>query len=274
MGTPSVTDLALSVAVRPAAGLDLTSLLADTCSVLPGRLGVSAAVVLVLEPSVVVGSDAVAVLLGEAQKGAPIGPLSTAIRSGRPMLTPDLTRVGPPAMAAAASESGLTSSAAMALHVGGQVVGGLQVLGTRDRPVGEAHLLAVKPLVDVLAALLVDVRALHRPAGEPASAVTVSVERATGMLAERYGTDVDDAANLLATRARTAGRTLVEAATAIVTRADGPTPVPGARPRPTPVPRPRSGPEVDRAAVDRAAEDRAAEDRAPADPAGRHRRQA
>ena len=103
----AILDLALRTASTPAVGLDLDRHLTETCSTLVRTLRVTAAVVVVLEPAGAHGSDGAAVLLGEAQLGASVGPVANALRSGRPMLTPDLLRVGPPALAAAASDCGL-----------------------------------------------------------------------------------------------------------------------------------------------------------------------
>lgn len=230
----ALVDVALRIARSPAAGLDVPSLLAETSTALPGALGIPAAVIVVLDPAGSFGSDTAAGMLGEAQRREAGGPLSTAIRTGRPMITPDLTRVGPPALAAAAAESMLTSSAAVALQVDGRTVGGLQLLGTWDRPVGEWHVVEVRPVVEVLAALLTDVQAQHRLTDEVARSsaalhAAVVIEQATGMLAERYGSDGEEAARLLRSRAQESGGALVDAARSIVARSDGPTAVPSPR---------------------------------------------
>ena len=103
----AILDLALRTASTPAVGLDLDKHLTETCSTLVRTLRVTAAVVVVLEPAGAHGSDGAAVLIGQSQLGASVGPVANALRSGRPMLTPDLLRVGPPALAAAASDCGL-----------------------------------------------------------------------------------------------------------------------------------------------------------------------
>ena len=51
---------------------------------------------------------------------------------GRPMLTADLTRIGPPALAAAAAECGLVSSLALPIEYDGERLGALQLLGERQ----------------------------------------------------------------------------------------------------------------------------------------------
>jgi transcriptional regulator with GAF, ATPase, and Fis domain len=180
---PSLVSLALHVGRLTASRLDLPALLGRLCTALPGALGVAGAVIMVTEPSedepVVVASDAKAGWIGEAQRRG--GPLAGVIRSGRPMLTPDLTRLGPPELAAAAAESGLTSSMAIPLTEGDERFGGLQLLGAARRPVEVAHADAVRPLIDVLIARLVDVRALRRLADAGAQRGLVGVPHASAV---------------------------------------------------------------------------------------------
>ena len=101
------------------------------------------------------------------------------MRTWRPTLTSDLTRVGHPAVAAAATESGLSSSLVLPFDVDGDRLGVLQLLGEASRPVAAAHAEALRPLLDTLAARLADVRALQqarraeRTAVSPAAAVPV-----------------------------------------------------------------------------------------------------
>src|SRR4051794_24465826 len=118
-------DLALRTAATPASGLDLDRHLTETCTALVRALRVTAVGIVVLDPAGAYGSDATAVLLGEAQLGATVGPVASSLRAGRSMLPPDLTRVGPPALAAAAAECGLIGSAVVPLHGLGRPVGAL-----------------------------------------------------------------------------------------------------------------------------------------------------
>jgi hypothetical protein len=106
-----MVDLALRTASVPVVGLDLGRHLSATCDAVVRTLQVPAAVVVVLDPAGAYGSDVSATLIGETQQGAAVGPVAHALRSGRPMLTPDLLRVGPPTLAAAAADCGLVSSA-------------------------------------------------------------------------------------------------------------------------------------------------------------------
>jgi hypothetical protein len=174
----SLTSLALQLARLSATELDLVGELGRLCRSLPSALGVAAAVIMVTEPSdeepTVVASDAQAGWIGEAQRRTGVGPLPAVIRTGRPLLTPDLTRLGPPELAAAASQSGWTSSLVLPLQAGPARFGGLQLLGGVRRPVHPRDGDAVQVVVDVLAARLVDVRTLRtlvKPRPAPARRV-------------------------------------------------------------------------------------------------------
>ena len=164
-------DLALRTASTPAAGLDLGRHLQALCDDLARALELAAAVVVVLDPPAVHGSDAAAELIGAAQQHANVGPAANAVRSGRPLLVPDLVRVGPPALAAAAHDCGLVSVGVVPLQADGRTVGVLELLGTVERPVGGAHLDRLGPLPAVLAARMVDVAALTPVPGPARPAV-------------------------------------------------------------------------------------------------------
>jgi len=155
-----ILDLALRTAGTPASGPDLDRHLTETCTALVGALRVTGAAIIVLDPAGVHGSDPAAVLLGEAQLGSPVGPVASALRTGRAMLTPDLTRVGPPALAAAAAECGLVCSGVTPLRALGRPVGAVQLFGVRGWAIKDSHLNHLEPLLPVLAAKLVDVAAL------------------------------------------------------------------------------------------------------------------
>ena len=130
----AILDLALKTAATPAVGLDLNRHLTEVCTTLVETLRVTAAVVVVLDPRGAHGSDGDAVMIGAAQLGAPVGPVANALRSGRPLLTPDLLRVGPPALAAAAAECGLVSSGVVPLSALDRPVGAVQLLGAPGAP--------------------------------------------------------------------------------------------------------------------------------------------
>jgi transcriptional regulator with GAF, ATPase, and Fis domain len=157
--------LALDVGRTSVAGLDLTALLARISTALPATMGIASAVVLVAERSeedaTVVASDARSHRIGEAQRRSRSGPLLQVLRTGRPMVTPDLTRQGPPELAAAAAAGGLTTSLVVPIAAADERFGALQLLGDAHRPVDAAAADPVQPLVQALAARLVDMKALR-----------------------------------------------------------------------------------------------------------------
>ena len=175
--------LVLQLGRARAAMMDVPAVLLSVCSALPGALGVSGAVLLLVDPAVglcpLSASDARARWFGEVQQRAGVGPLPGAVRTWRPTLTSDLTRVGHPAVATAATESGLSSSLVLPFDVDGDRLGVLQLLGEASRPVAAGHAEALRPLLDTLAARLADVRALQqarraeRTATSPPAAVPV-----------------------------------------------------------------------------------------------------
>lgn len=152
----------ISLLVRAACtsviGLDVRGALTQICADLPEAADAAGAVIMVSGLSRSCTSGPPAQLLGDAQSAAGNGPLPHVMRTGMPLFTPDLTWVGPPALAAAAADVGLVSSAAVPLRAqrSGAVLGGLQVLGSTERPVDGSHLDLLRPLADVLATMLDD----------------------------------------------------------------------------------------------------------------------
>ena len=181
-----LTPLVLQLGRARAAEMDVAAVLGSVCSALPAVLGVGGAVLLLVEPlrspfRALTASDARARWFGEAQQRTEVGPLPGVLRTWRPMLTADLTRIGPPAVAAAAVECGLVSSLVLPFDVDGDRLGVLQLLGETKRPVGARDAEILRPLLDVLTARLSDVAALRRarPAGDAQSA-TKRVDRVSG----------------------------------------------------------------------------------------------
>ena len=161
----SLMPLVLQLGRAAAATMDVAAALGSVCTTVPEVLGVGGAVILLNAPPADVraltASDGRAAWLGELQQSAEMGPLPAVLRTGRPMLTADLTRIGPPALAAAAAECGLVSSLALPIAYDGERLGALQLLCGTWRPVEAADGEGLRPLLDVVAARLVDVRALN-----------------------------------------------------------------------------------------------------------------
>jgi GAF domain len=158
--------LVLQLGRARAAAMDVQAVLTSVCAAVPSVLGVGGAVLLLVEPPdgirALTASDNRALWFGEAQQRGGLGPLPGAVRTWRPMLTTDLARLGPPAIVTVAVECGLMSSLVLPFDVDGDRLGVLQLLGEAQRPVEAAHAEVLRPLLDVLAARLADVRALNR----------------------------------------------------------------------------------------------------------------
>ena len=227
---PGIMGLTMEIGRTAVASADLGVLLERICSALPRTLGVpAAAIVLVDLPDTqlagVTASGPDPARLGEMELRAGTGPVQGAVRSGRAMVTPDLTRIGPPELAAAAADTGLTCSVVVPLRVDGEPAGGLQLFGHPGRPVGDGHVDALAGLADVLSARLSDVCAVRRLTGTVARITaqheaSVPVAYAVGMLAERYRTDPEEAARFLAGLARNTGASIGDAARTVLDRSD------------------------------------------------------
>ena len=161
--------LVLQLGRASATTMDIAAALGTVCTTVRATVDVAGAVILVFAPPpgvpALTASDGNTAWLGELQREAGMGPLPAALRSGRPMLTADLTRIGPPALAAAAAECGLVSSLALPIDHDGERLGAIQLFGDAFRPVEAADGEAMRAVLDVLAARLVDVRALGAAPG-------------------------------------------------------------------------------------------------------------
>ena len=246
MVASAMSALALQLA-RACSPEDLTDAVGRVCQAMPRVLGVTGAVMTVLEPlgsagspaRLVVGSDATATHLGRLQDRAGEGPLPVAVRSGRRLVTPDLTRCRPPALAAAAVDAGWSSSVTVPVPGPAGALGGVQLFGVAEAPVDARHLADLRPLVEVLAVRLADLRyrrELHREVARSTTGTVRSspVRRATGVLAERRGIDVEDAATALRELARRDGVPLAEAAAEVLRAPNAPPSLALPHPRPEP----------------------------------------
>ncbi len=217
MHRTTVVDVALRVASCPVAGLDVPRLLTDVSRDLTAVLDVAAVVVLIPEAGWVGGSDGTAALVGDLQLRAAAGLLWTAVHSAAPVSTTDLTREDPQELARLAADVGLAASAAAPLVARGRAVGAVQVLGAVGQSVTAHRLAPLEPALAVLAARVLDVLEMHDAA---------LIERATGILAERHGTTVADAARTLRELADAAGQSVTEAAIVVLAGAGRPVPAP------------------------------------------------
>ncbi|MBW0106683.1 hypothetical protein [Pseudonocardia sp. KRD291] len=162
--------IALQLGATSVAHVDVAAMLSGVCVALPPAAGVSGAVLMLNDPADprdpdaqrIFTSDTAADRMALIQQRAGNGPIPAAVRGDRTLATPDLTRHGPPELAAAAADSGLVRSLVVPVPIAARTAGGLQLLGRADA-VPDEHLAALlRPVVTMLAARLADVRELAR----------------------------------------------------------------------------------------------------------------
>ncbi|MDN5916297.1 MAG: hypothetical protein L0I76_14550 [Pseudonocardia sp.] len=162
--------IALQVGATSVAHIDVAAMLSGVCVALPPAAGVSGAVLMLTDPADprdpdeqrVFTSDTAADRMARIQRRAGNGPLPAAVRGDRTLATPDLTRHGPPELAAAAADCGLVRSLVVPVPIAGRTAGGLQLLGRADAVLDEQLATPLRPVVTMLAARLADIRELAR----------------------------------------------------------------------------------------------------------------
>lgn len=184
--------IALQIGATSVAHVDVEAMLSGVCVALPPAAGAHGAILMLNDPADprgpdarrVFSSDTAADRLALVQQRAATGPVPAAIRGDRTLATPDLTRGGPPVLAAAAADCGLVRSLVVPVPIAGRTAGVLQLLGRSDAVLDEQLAALLRPVVTMLAARLADVRELGRlealataraevpPAEEPATEET------------------------------------------------------------------------------------------------------
>jgi hypothetical protein len=174
--------LAMKVGSMAVSCTNVLQAFSGICIELPAAVDAAGAVIIVMglrEPEVV-ASDPQADWLAQLQCRSRAGPLHHALRSGQPMITPDLTRVGPPELAAAAAECRLFTSVVVPLLQEKLRLGAVQLFGDVERLVGPEQVQTLRPLTEALSARLVDMLALKELARairqEPSVDVDVAAE--------------------------------------------------------------------------------------------------
>ncbi|MEQ3552445.1 hypothetical protein WIS52_18380 [Pseudonocardia nematodicida] len=174
---PALVRVALQAGATSVAHVDVAAMLSGICVAVVPAAGVAGAVLMLREPADprdpearrVFGSDTAALRLGDLQRRADAGPGPAAERGERMLLTPDLTRSGPPELAAAAADCGLVRSMVVPVVIAGRTAGALQVLArglhggaAREETLTDDLAAALAPVVTALAARLSDVREIAR----------------------------------------------------------------------------------------------------------------
>jgi GAF domain-containing protein len=190
--------------------IDFLHLLSDRAVEL---LGASAAGVMLADPRgqlrlVAASSEAVR-LLEVFQIEGEEGPCLETIRTGRPIVEPDLAHAKHrwPRFTPAALQAGFTAVHAIPMRLREQVLGGLNLFRDQPGPFDSADMRIGQALADTATIGLLHERNLRRAeiVGEQLQAALnsrVVIEQAKGKLAERLGLDMDAAFTALRRYAR------------------------------------------------------------------------
>ncbi len=203
--------------------IDFLHVMTERCVQL---LGVSAAGLLLTDGQdtlqVVAASSERTRLLELFQLQTNQGPCVDCFRTGQPVSVADLPFAGRwPQFTAAAAEVGFASVHAIPMRLRAEVIGALNLFGTKPGALDADKLRIGQALADVATIGLLQQRAIRRRDAiteqlQTALNSRVLIEQAKGVLAERLHMDVADAFTLLRTAARSHNRRLSELAQAIV----------------------------------------------------------
>jgi transcriptional regulator with GAF, ATPase, and Fis domain len=220
-------------------------------------LDVSAAGLLLTSPRgelrVVAASSEAARLLELFQLQSDQGPCLDCFRSGQPVTADLTTQAGRwPRFAAAARDAGFTAVQALPMRLREQIIGALNLFRAAPGPFDPAAIGIGQALADVATISLLHERSMRRSDTlneqlQTALDSRVIIEQAKGKLAERLGTDMNQAFNLLRDFARARNlrlsdlaRDFVDGTETLTSLTARPRP-PGTGPPPRP-PRPGSRP--------------------------------
>ena len=157
------------------------------------------------------------------------GPCFDSLRTGEPVVAPDLALAGDrwPSFAPRAVELGLASVYAFPMRLRERVIGGLNVFLIQRRELEAEAVRVLQALADVATIALIQERAVSRAEVvteqlQSALQSRIIVEQAKGAIARTYDITVDEAFVLLREHARSSRRRLTDVAHEIVTSASGP----------------------------------------------------
>jgi GAF domain-containing protein len=190
-------------------------------------LGVSAAGVLLTDQRgalrVVAASTEQTRLLELLQSQTDQGPCPECFHTGRPVAVADLSTAASrwPRFVAQARQIGFASVHALPMRLRTNVIGALNLFGTRPGALAEDTVRLGQAMADVATIGLLQARAIHDRqtlAEQLQTALNsrVVIEQAKGVIAERRRLDMDQSFTLLRGTARTGNRRLSELARAVV----------------------------------------------------------
>ncbi|WP_410581755.1 GAF and ANTAR domain-containing protein [Amycolatopsis sp. lyj-108] len=153
------------------------------------------------------------------------GPSLDCYRHAEPVVCPDLTRAGEswPKFSRAAEDAEFRSVYALPMRRRDEVIGALNLFGTRPASLDDAGLRLGQALADIATIGILHHRLLQRQETITAQLQTalnsrVIIEQAKGVLAERLRVSVDDAFGVLRAYARSNNRKIHSVATGIMDR--------------------------------------------------------
>ena len=204
--------------------VELLTLLTDRCVEV---VGASAAGLMLAAPEgdlrVMASSSEAMRLLELFEIQAQEGPCLDCYRTGRPVATPDLARVGGPwpRFAPVALDAGFRAAHAFPMRLRGEVIGALNTFQAATGTLEDADALAAQALADVATIAILQHRAvLHAQVVNDqlnnALNSRVVIEQAKGMLAERAGIDMEQAFSRLRNHARNHNLRLVDVARDVI----------------------------------------------------------
>lgn len=201
------------------ADYDVVDLLHDLARTCVDLLGVTAAGLLLtdqrgaLQP--VASSEERTRVLELFQLQNDEGPCLDCVRTGTPVVEPDLSAAGTrwPMFSRAATAAGFRSVVALPLRLRDQVIGGLNLFNADPHRLTDDEQEIAQALADVATIGILQQRSLHRASLlaeqlQKALNTRIVIEQAKGVLAERGGLDMATAFDALRAYARTSGRLL------------------------------------------------------------------
>ena len=156
------------------------------------------------------------------------GPCFDCYRSKLPVVNADLREAGPrwPRFAPMAAELGFRSVHAFPMRLRDDTIGALNIFGAADHHFGDEDVRIVQALTDVATIAILQERNVARAEAlteqlQGALNSRIIVEQAKGALAQREGVSIEEAFQVLRTRARESQRRIVDVANAVLDQRPG-----------------------------------------------------
>lgn len=227
MASVRVTQILSGLTVGPGSIEGVPHQLVSACAAALPVTGVGMVLMTDTGPAgVVAASDGPAKVMEDLQFTLGEGPCVDSSRSGRPVLLPDLSRVGParwPGFSAGALEAGICAIFAFPLRVGGIRLGVLDLYRDAVGVLEDAELAAALDFADAATAVLLHLQAVaSSDDGGPGTIGVLEdraeVHQATGVVAVQAAVTLAEALVLLRARAYAENRPIVLLARDVLAR--------------------------------------------------------